>query len=84
MRLLEAARAEEVGPAPQCLVGRLLLRPPEGLTSDEIVEALASEVTSAALSRALAKVYGVRVGDHSIARHRRGHCRCEPPGSRAG
>lgn len=84
MNLLEAARAEQTGIRPVCTVGRLLLDPPGDLTRDELLEALAADVTAAALSRAIAKLYGVRVTDYSIARHRRGDCRCEPPGSSSG
>lgn len=84
MSLLEAARAEELGGQPLCSVARLRAAPPPGLTAAEIDEALGSDVTSAAISRALAKHFGVRVAEHAISRHRRGDCRCGPPGSRAG
>lgn len=38
----------------------------------------AGSITATRLARAVSMVLGWKLGDHSIRRHRRGDCECEP------
>ena len=62
---------------PPCSVSLLL----EDLNDEDraaVIEAMAdAKIPSTAIDRALLKE-GYRVGSHSLQRHRRGECACEP------
>jgi hypothetical protein len=60
---------------PLCSVQRFLATIPEKDRQD-VVDAIASDVISTALSEALVQVYGVKLNSHIISRHRRGECMC--------
>lgn len=71
--LLEEAEALESRRGGSCSVGLLAVSDP-GLFA-ELVEALASSLTAAAISRAL-RARGVEIAGATIARHRAGGCKC--------
>ena len=70
--LLDEARAIGTSKGPDCSVGKLLLDPVIG---PELAQALAATVQSTALGKAL-KARGYAVLSDTIARHRRGDCKC--------
>jgi hypothetical protein len=74
MSLLTEAEALTSKVGGTCTVKRLLDRlPPEERA--ELVEALASEVETTALSKALLR-RDVDISSHTLRRHRRRECRC--------
>lgn len=71
--LLDEAKALLDGPGGRCAVSSLAESDPKLYA--ELVEALASDVSHAAIARAL-KARGRSIGQQSISRHRNGVCRC--------
>lgn len=78
MSLADALRASARSAGTPCMTGRLL----DDLNDDDravLVDALDldSGITHAQIARALVS-QGHRIGQHSIGRHRKGECACEP------
>jgi len=74
MTLLDELAAEATIKGPSCTT-TLTLEAMEPDDRADMLEALASGYTAAALSRVL-KRRGISLAPQSIARHRRGECKC--------
>ncbi len=74
MSLLDDIEAEVVTPGSKCSVGTVLaaLDPTD---AEDLRAAIAGSVPASAISKALRK-RGVDLNDSTIARHRRGRCKC--------